>query len=532
MRRYSRSRRSISDISFSFFTVALPALLTLFATNETSIVNRIPVRANANTPNRSRNTIVIKSKLYIAYIFRFTPCISKKLLQNAIFLLLKYVVLPTFAKKMQKMNYQEALDILNSEFPAFHHIGAGAMKIGLGNSYDLCQWLGNPQKKFRTIHVAGTNGKGSTSHSLCSVLMSAGYRVGLYTSPHLVDFRERIRVDGQMISQDAVSAFIQRFIDEKPPVEPSFFEISMAMAFDYFANQNVDVAVIEVGLGGRMDSTNVIEPDLCVITNIGLEHTQILGDTKAKIAFEKGGIIKANTPVVIGERDAETDGVFDNIAAEKNARIVYAQDGFRTLSAEESRDMTWMKMARSNGDEESVLYALNGLCQQRNILTVMASVDVLNSLDYNISGDALRRGLRKVVSQTGLTGRWQKIASHPDTIIDTGHNAHGIKFVARQLAESHYDSIHIVWGMVNDKNPQIVMPMMPKNARYYFTQAPTDRAISASEMKAIGAEAGLLGDAYPNVAEALKAAKANAGENDLLFIGGSNFIVGEALSNM
>lgn len=434
-------------------------------------------------------------------------------------------------KKYRDMTYEEAINKLYEQFPAFSKVGASAMKAGLDNSIELDKWLDYPHKSFKSIHVAGTNGKGSTSHTLCSILMSAGYKVGLYTSPHLVDFRERIRVDGKMIEKDEVVAFVERAEREMPKVDPSFFEITMMMAFDYFRKCKVDVAVIEVGLGGRLDSTNIITPDLSVITNIGLEHTQLLGSTLGAIAGEKAGIMKPGVPVVIGERHPETDCVFMSKALEAGSPIIFAQDMWHVDWAEDDIDMLALKMSNCCGGRDAVHYALTGLCQQKNVVTVMAAVDVLRKVGYEITGDALRSGLRKVVSQTGLVGRWQKISSKPDMIIDTGHNAHGVRLVAQQLLKacSEYGRVHIVWGMANDKRPEDVVPMLPKQAKYYFCSPGVERAFPVSELKKIGEKCGFECESYESVREALSAAKKNAVANDLIFIGGSNFVIAEIL---
>jgi len=432
------------------------------------------------------------------------------------------------------MTYSETIDYLYNHFPAFSHVGASALKVGLDNSLHLDEWLDHPHKAYKTIHVAGTNGKGSTSHTLASILMSCGYHVGLYTSPHLVDFRERIRVDGEMIEEQKVIDFVERTQREMPShIEPSFFEITMMMAFDYFREREVDVAIIEVGLGGRMDSTNIIMPDLCVITNIGLEHTQILGDTLGKIAGEKAGIMKRGVPVVIGERNDETDIVFEEKAKEAGAYIYFAEDIYKVTKAEEVDGMLAVKMEKRTNDghteEDSLLYELTGLCQQKNIVTVMAATDILKRCGYNITFNGIYKGLKKVATQTGLMGRWQKISSNPDMIVDTGHNAHGVRLLAEQLTKAPYSRKHIVWGMANDKRPEEVMPMMPQDGIYYFTRANVERAMSETEMEEIGRNAGLNGKAYHNVKDAIEAAKKNAEPNDLIFIGGSNFVVGEVL---
>ena len=429
--------------------------------------------------------------------------------------------------------YASAISYLYDHYAAFSRIGASALNPGLENSYILDAWLNHPHQAYRTIHVAGTNGKGSTSHSIASVLQSAGYKVGLYTSPHLVDFRERIRVDGQMIGENDVVNFVERAKCEMPNIKPSFFELTMMMAFDYFRQQKVDVAVVEVGLGGRLDSTNIITPDLCVITNIGLEHTQFLGNTLAAIASEKAGIMKQGVPVVIGERHAETDSVFVQKAAEVGAPIIFAQDYYKLLSTTTEADKMAVKAQYRTADgyteEDSVLYGLSGLCQQKNILTVLTAVAKLRDVGYSISGEQMRSGLCNVVEQTGLMGRWQKISSHPDVIIDTGHNAHGVRLLGEQLKQQQYSKVHIVWGMASDKHPENVMPLMPTDATYYFTRANVERAIPEAEMQQVGHNAGLQGGKYHTVVEAIAAAQHVASPTDLIFIGGSNFVVAEAL---
>lgn len=425
------------------------------------------------------------------------------------------------------MTYEEAIEHLYEQYPAYSKVGSSAMRVGLGNSYILDTWLSHPHQAYRTIHVGGTNGKGSTSHTICSVLMSAGYRVGLYTSPHLVDFRERIRVNGEMISREDVIAFVEKADAEMPEIDPSFFEVTMMMAFDYFRRQQVDVAVIEVGLGGRLDSTNIITPDLSVITNIGLEHTALLGSTLAAIAGEKAGIIKNGIPVVIGERHPETDPVFANKATEVNAPITFAQDKWSAQT--DTSSANGQLIVTSDSEKLTIDYELKGLCQTKNAVTVMASIDALRAQGYNIPDESVLHGFANVVSQTHITGRWQKIASNPDMIIDTGHNAHGVRLVAEQLAKANYPLKHIVWGMANDKNPENVLPMLPKDAIYYFTRPQCERAMDENEMYRLGLAAGLQGQCYPTVAQALAAAKKNAVPNELIFIGGSNFVVGEVL---
>ncbi len=430
------------------------------------------------------------------------------------------------------MTYEQILDDIFNRFPVYQQVGAVALKPGLGNIMAIDERLGHPHRKFRTIHVAGTNGKGSVSHSLSAILQSAGYVTGLFTSPHLVDFRERIRIDGCMITKEDVMGFMDRNDMFLNSISPSFFEITTAMAFDYFERVGVDVAVVEVGLGGRLDSTNIISPDLCVITNIGLEHTQYLGDTLAKIAAEKAGIIKPGVPVVIGERHPETDPVFIAKAAEVGAPIIFAEDVMKMHSFEVKDDMLVAQVehvGRQPATERK--FSLTGLCQTHNMLTVLAAAEQLKKLDYDVTDLDVRKGMADVQGLTGLQGRWQKISSRPDVIVDTGHNAHGVRLLARQLDEqfSNYLHIHVVWGMCNDKEPEKVISLLPKDARYYFTQASVKRATPAAELYEIGLDLGLNCHFYPTVAQAMNRALRNAQPGDLIFVGGSNFVVAEVL---
>lgn len=430
------------------------------------------------------------------------------------------------------MTYEQILDDIFNRFPVYQQVGAVALKPGLGNIMAIDERLGHPHRKFRTIHVAGTNGKGSVSHSLSAILQSAGYVTGLFTSPHLVDFRERIRIDGCMITKEDVMGFMDRNDMFLNSISPSFFEITTAMAFDYFERVGVDVAVVEVGLGGRLDSTNIISPDLCVITNIGLEHTQYLGDTLAKIAAEKAGIIKPGVPVVIGERHPETDPVFIAKAAEVGAPIIFAEDVMKMHSFEVKDDMLVAQvehLGRQPATERK--FSLTGLCQTHNMLTVLAAAEQLKKLEYDVTDLDVRKGMADVQGLTGLQGRWQKISSRPDVIVDTGHNAHGVRLLARQLDEqfSNYLHIHVVWGMCNDKEPEKVISLLPKDARYYFTQASVKRATPAAELYEIGLGLGLNCHFYPTVAQAMNRALRNAQPGDLIFVGGSNFVVAEVL---
>lgn len=410
--------------------------------------------------------------------------------------------------------------------PEYQRVGHTAYKPGLGNSLTLDTIFGHPHKKFKTIHVGGTNGKGSTSHLLAAILQESGYKTGLYTSPHLVDFRERIRVNGEMITRNYVVDFVERYRNDFEPVMPSFFELTMEMAFLYFAEQKVDVAVIEVGLGGRLDSTNIISPDLSIITNIGLEHTQYLGDTLPKIASEKAGIIKSTVPVVIGETDNEAvKQVFFKKANDMNAPIVFAEAFLSDFSALR-REERWIFSTREYPD---LIGELTGFAQEKNAKTVLTAVSQLKKLGYQIPERAVYAGFGDVVKLTGLTGRWQRLQEKPKIICDTGHNAHGIRYVAEQLKTEKYDRLHIVFGMVNDKDTSAVLNLLPPDALYYFTRPSVERAMDEKMLAAQAATFGLRGSAFKDVSSAVKAAKENAGENDFIFIGGSSFIVADAL---
>lgn len=386
--------------------------------------------------------------------------------------------------------------------------------------------LHNPQLRYRTIHVAGTNGKGSVSHFLAAILQSAGYKTGLYTSPHLVDFGERIRVNGKMIDQQYVIDFVKKHQGLFADIEPSFFEATMAMAFDYFAHCEVDIAVVEVGLGGRLDSTNIISPELSVITNISLDHIAFLGDTLEKIAGEKAGIIKPNTPVIIGEVLPETRTVFEQKALEVNAPLFFAEERTKIRFVEYIEN----KMRIADGDGKSYIAGLNGLYQLKNIATVLTAVEQLNQLGFDISESELIHGLENVVEITGLQGRWQVLRKNPTVIADTGHNVGGIRFVVEQLKLQFFNTLHIVIGMVNDKDVSTVLAMLPTDAKYYFTQADIIRALPAEELMQKAQSVGLKGASFLSVNEAVNTAIKNADENDLVFIGGSNFVVGEALA--
>lgn len=425
-----------------------------------------------------------------------------------------------------KMTYEQTLEYLYSQMPEYQRIGHLAYKPGLDNSLRLDAIFNHPHRNYKTIHVGGTNGKGSTSHLLAAILQESGYKTGLYTSPHLVDFRERIRVNGEMIPKEYVVEFVKKYRDDFEPVMPSFFELTMEMAFLYFAEQKVDVAVIEVGLGGRLDSTNIISPDLSVITNIGLEHTQYLGDTLPKIATEKAGIIKPRTPVVIGEiEDEDVRRVFMETATQRNAPVIFAEGAMENLRSVKTSE-GWLF---SSDDYPDMPNQLGGLAQEKNAKTVLTAVGELKQIGYQIPKEAVFSGFANVIALTGLMGRWQVLQEKPRIICDTGHNAHGIRYVAEQLLQETYDKLHIVFGMVNDKDINAVLSLLPKNAVYYFTKASVERAMDEKALAERAAAIGLRGETFETVPLAIDAAKTTAGENDLIFIGGSSFVVADAL---
>ena len=425
------------------------------------------------------------------------------------------------------MNYQETVEYLYKQTPAYQRVGQSAYKEGLDNSLSLDTYFRFPHRHYRTIHVAGTNGKGSTSHLLAAVLSEAGYKVGLYTSPHLIDFRERIRVNGKMIDQQFVVDFVKNHREAFEPIMPSFFELTMEMAFVYFQDMKVDVAIIETGLGGRLDSTNIILPNLSIITNIGFDHTQYLGNTLPKIAAEKAGIIKPNTPVVIGEVDnEEVRKVFIDKAEAENAPIVFAEEQMDNFTSEITPD-GWIL---NNDSYQNLKSELGGWVQNKNARTVLTAIRELMKLGYKIPNQAVYNGFVNVVELTGLMGRWQTLQQKPRVVCDTGHNEHGVKYIVQQLSMENYDRLHIVFGMANDKDATTILSMMPKNAVYYFTQASVDRALDVNTLAKGASKYELKGNKYSTVQLALKAAKENANENDFIFIGGSSFIVADALT--
>ncbi|MDE6317957.1 MAG: bifunctional folylpolyglutamate synthase/dihydrofolate synthase, partial [Muribaculaceae bacterium] len=424
------------------------------------------------------------------------------------------------------MDYQETIKYLYNATPQFERIGAAAYKPGLDTSRALDNAWGNPHRRYPIIHVAGTNGKGSTCHTLAAILQSQGYRTGLYTSPHLIDFRERMRVDGKMISEEEVVDFVRRYREMNLGLSPSFFELTTIMAFDFFARRGVDIAVVETGLGGRLDTTNIVTPILSVITNISRDHMVQLGDTPAQIAIEKAGIIKPGVPVVIGNATGEgVKEVFDAKAAQEGAPIHYAADH------------SWFPSAEYRGDHiiyhdtiaGKIIGGLSGDCQLENTATILCAVETLRGEGLTIDNHAIRHGFTRVMELTGLAGRWNKLCDKPLTICDTGHNEGGWRYLAPRL-EKFGDSLVMVIGFVNDKDISHILDMMPKQARYIFTQAAIPRSMSAHTLAGQAEAAGLKGITIPDVSDALKEARAIAGENEngVIFIGGSTYVVAEA----
>ena len=436
------------------------------------------------------------------------------------------------------MNYKETCEYLYNQMPMFERQGASGYKEGLSNTLALDEHLGHPHLSYKTIHVGGTNGKGSVSHTIAAVLQESGYRVGLYTSPHLVDFRERIRINGTPVSQQYVVNFVEEHRSFFEPLHPSFFEVTTAMAFKYFQEMNVDIAVIEVGLGGRLDCTNIIQPLVSVITNISFDHTQFLGDTLAKIAGEKAGIIKTHTPVVIGETNAETRPVFEAKARELNAPIIFADDKPQVLSAvplNEGGMRYHLKfMGKLEGD-------LGGIYQKQNMNTALFALEEVRKLGYlarAIEGKTfdrcryeLKSGISNVAKLTGLRGRWETVNQTPKVVCDTGHNVGGWMYLSRQLANVQCQQMHIIFGMVDDKDIDKVLDLLPKHAKFYFTKAQTKRALSETIIQEKAKKHGIDGHAYPTVNEAYKAAYRSASANDFIFVGGSSYIVGDFLKN-
>lgn len=419
--------------------------------------------------------------------------------------------------------YAEVLEYMYRALPMFHRVGAAAYNASLDNTLELCRVLGQPERAFRSVHVAGTNGKGSTSHMIAAVLQAAGYKTGLYTSPHLKEFTERIRINGVDVEKTFVVEFIDKIGRTLDRLQPSFFEMTVAMAFDYFASRKVDIAVVEVGLGGRLDSTNVITPDVSVITNISWDHMALLGDTLPKIAAEKAGIIKPGVPVVVSERQEVVEDVFIHRAAQLNSPLVFASDEIQLHDGDAGYDVyrqgsLWI---------EGLIPGLRGDYQRNNLPGVLAAVQSLRDSGYIINDSAVRAGIAGVVSLTGLKGRWQTLRERPLTIADTGHNEAGMQQVVQQLLALPHRGLHMVIGMVNDKDVSRVLSLMPKEGNYYFCQASIPRALDANELAARANGMGLTGITEKNVNRALQRATEAAQPDDVIFVGGSTFVVGE-----
>lgn len=431
------------------------------------------------------------------------------------------------------MTYKETLDYLNAQLPMYHRVGAAAYRKDLDNTLAICKLLGDPQNTFRSIHVGGTNGKGSTSHMLASILQEKKMKTGLYTSPHLTDFRERIRINGIKIPEENVIRFVEKYKSVFERIKPSFFEMTVGLAFDFFREEKVDIAVIEVGLGGRLDSTNVISPLLSVITNISFDHKQILGDTLEKIAIEKAGIIKSNIPVVIGETQNETRNVFIDKAIKEHSQFLFADSEFTCVTRlPENSDTSnlLMDVFRNRklfiSDLES---PLSGNYQKNNIITVCASCSMIPSNLCEISPDDIKKGILHVIDNTGLAGRWQILSKSPLIICDTGHNEAGLKAVMKQIQDTPHKKLHFVFGMVNDKETGDILKLLPKDAIYYFCKADIPRGLDAKNLQVEAKKFGLIGESYPSVNNAMETARQRAKVKDLVFIGGSTFVVAEVI---
>jgi dihydrofolate synthase / folylpolyglutamate synthase len=429
------------------------------------------------------------------------------------------------------MNYTETINFLYGQLPVFHRIGKAAYKADLNNTLALDEYFGHPHFRFRSVHVAGTNGKGSVSHMLASALQEAGYKTGLYTSPHLKDYRERIRINGKMVPEEKIISFVENNMSLINTIKPSFFELSVALAFEYFGEEKVDIAVIETGLGGRLDSTNIITPLLSIITNIGYDHMDLLGNTLEKIAYEKAGIIKKDVPVIIGEISNETKPVFLKKAEELTSAIGFAEELFECKLEDPdpvSGSRSYYLIDLRSGKTMMGKTPLGGDYQAQNIAVVASAFEYLTG-PLKLSQQNLKDGINNVIKNTGLMGRWQIIGNDPLTICDTGHNEHGLVYVLGQINKTQKACLHMVIGFVNDKNLDLVLPLFPKDAKYYFARASVPRALDELTLKLKASQYGLNGDAYGDVPSAIKAARLKAEPDDLIFIGGSTFVVADAL---
>lgn len=429
------------------------------------------------------------------------------------------------------MNYTETLDYLYTSLPSFQQVGASAYKPGLERVSEFCRKIGNPQRSYFVIHIAGTNGKGSVSNMLASVLQQAGYQVGLYTSPHLIDFRERIRINGEMISKQKVVNFVSKYRKEMEELDLSFFEMTTALAFDYFAQNDVEVAVIETGLGGRLDATNIVIPAVSVITNVGLEHTDLLGDSLPKIAREKGGIIKKSIPVIMGEKSSAYNLVIEDIASDVRSTVIYAGEAFECTRQSSEGEYQLFDMIRTRDNQQYTLrLPLLGEYQRQNVATVCTIADYLHeNTPLSISRRAFVEGLKECVAATGFRGRWERLSSNPTVICDTAHNAHGMQRVAEQLSKMEYNRLFCVLGFCEDKDIAQILKLMPKDAHYIFTRAASRRAASLEQLAEAATECGLEFECAESVQRAVEMAKSQINSDDMLYIGGSTFVVAEAL---
>lgn len=429
------------------------------------------------------------------------------------------------------MNYQETIQWLFSQLPMFQRVGNKALKKDLGNITILCEHLGQPQDQFKSVHLAGTNGKGSTAHILSAILQTAGYKVGLYTSPHYRDFRERIKINSNYISEQAVVDFVETNKLAFQEIKPSFFEMTVAMAFDYFHKEKVDIAIIETGLGGRLDSTNIITPLLSIITNIGMDHEAMLGNTLPLIAGEKAGIIKPNVPVIIGESHLETAPVFIEKATKENANIIFVDKVVEAQVIERNHQKSVYNITSKsyNLDFQKLLFDLTGTYQIHNLKTALLATTFLQKENFNITPTHIRTACSDVQNISKLLGRWQVLSESPLSICDSGHNGHGLQYTINALEELNKEQVHFVFGSVKDKDLSKVFPLLPKNAIYYFCKADIPRGLDAATLQQLAKEQGLNGRAYPSVRAAFEMAQAQAGADDCVFVGGSIFVVGEVL---
>lgn len=428
------------------------------------------------------------------------------------------------------MNYAETVQWLFAQLPMFQRVGAAAFKKDLGNTLKLMALLQSPQHRFKSVHIAGTNGKGTTAHALAAIFSTAGYKTGLYISPHYKDFRERIKIDGQYISEDEVVEFVAQYKHDFETIQPSFFEMTVAMAFDHFARHQVDIAIIETGMGGRFDSTNVVTPELSVITNIGYDHMQFLGDTLPLIAFEKAGIIKPGIPVVIGETDAETQPVFDKAATERNSPITYADQTYKAIRTDREIGSMTVDILRNGQPYLTNLHTdLYGNYQLKNLATVFGAVEKLVQIGYKIDEAILRKSLSNVKEISAFMGRAQVLQHNPTVLVDSGHNEAGIKEIFNHIAELYFPRLHVVIGTVNDKDLTKMLPLLPQSATYYFCRPDIPRGRNAEELRTEALKYNLQGNAYTSVQDAYQAALKAANADDLVFVGGSVFVVAEVI---